>query len=148
MFSTRPWFRRAGHRTGSRLWCGRRWQREFEHDEPRDGGQQRAGQDAEPVAHHRFRRLAFERERSDEEAHGEADSAEQGDAVDLPQVDAFRQSRETEPDRGSCKGEYAQLLADEEPEHYAERDRLEQVGERQAREADAGNAIFAAEGWP
>ena len=79
----------------------------------------------------------LEGERADEQAHGEADAAQDRDAVELRHV-APAAGRDAEHDQQRTRAEDADLLAEEQARRDAERQRRGEPRQRQAGERQAG----------
>src|SRR4051794_30731635 len=90
-----------------------------------DARQQRSREDAEPdLLQHR---LVVERQRADEEAHGEADSGQDGHGIEFCRRRSFRHRSQAQPDRKQRRDKDTDLLADEKPSDNAKRYRLRQL---------------------
>src|SRR3546814_6708349 len=101
---------------------------EAQQGEAGERGDERPHQDADL----RFldeQRVAREGEPADEQAHREADPAQHRDAIDLEPGRPAQPARDAEFDREPDAAENADLLAEEPPGGYAERQRRDQQNE-------------------
>jgi hypothetical protein len=70
--------------------------------------------------------------------HGEADPAQQSDAVKVPPIRPVWPLRDPKPHRKKHAAEHADLFAEEQPQSAAERHRLQEVGRADASKRHAG----------